>query len=72
MISWPVIINYKDDDELTFISNEADWTLNSNHYFHYYSEHDELIDSTGKIFILTYNEKSNIMETDNSVTLKKF
>ena len=37
MISWPAVISYKGEDELTFISDEHEWKLDPDLHFHPYS-----------------------------------
>ena len=75
MILWPVVINYKGDDELTFILNEYEWASDNDVNFHSHSNDDQLIDSNGVVFKLLYNDNKNTVEikkTKLSLTINEF
>ena len=75
MITWPVIIKYFGEDELTFIENEHDWLIDPDHHFHTYTEGDQIVDSNGERYDLPYNNIEKMVEinkTDMPITLSEF
>ncbi len=75
MISWPAIISYEGDDELTFISDEREWEIDPDLNFHPYSEGDVVIDNIGSICKLSYSKKNKKVEieaTGKSTAVKEF
>lgn len=53
LVSWPAIIKFDGDAELTFIRDQADWEQNAEYHHFQYQAGDTLIDSTGQLFSLT-------------------
>lgn len=49
MITWPAVIKYAEDDELTYISDLAEWNRDADLHFFEYENLDSLIDSLGLI-----------------------
>ena len=75
MITWPVIIKYIGEDELTFIENEHDWLIDPDLHFHPYTEGDQIVDSNGERYDLPYNNIEKMVEinkTDMPITLSEF
>ena len=75
MIIWPVIIKYKGEDELTFISSEEEWNADPDLHFYPYSEGDELIDTDGAIYQLPYEEENKVVvlkKSDRKKTIEEF
>jgi hypothetical protein len=52
VVSWPAIIKYQGESELTFVSSESEWECDADLHFFSYEEGDVLIDSLGSIYAL--------------------
>ena len=75
MITWPAVIKYQGDDELTFISDEKEWELDPDLHFHPYTEGDVFIDASGANYNLSYNNERQmveIVETAEVIPLERF
>lgn len=75
MISWPAVIHYQGDDELTFIKSEQAWQLDAELHGYAYSEDDILIDNAGHVAQLIYNKENSmvvIQATRNTKTISEF
>ncbi len=74
-ISWPAIIHFAGETELTYLANHKAWTSDTDLHIHAYSATDRLIDCSGNIFSLP-NKKGDefidITPTDKSLSLGKF
>lgn len=71
MVSWPAIIKYHRDDELTYIASEAQWARDPDLSEFTYEENDALIDHNGRVYMLnkTINDVVQPLATQNIVTL---
>lgn len=72
MINWPAVINYKGEDELTYVSSQSEWDGDADlHYFAYEAE-DRLIDSYGQVFSLSDHNGSSVnpKHTNESLELQ--
>lgn len=75
MLTWPAVIKYIDEDELTFIENEKEWLIDSDLSFHSYMPGDQVIDSSGELYDLPYDDKEKevkIIKTTKSISLQEF
>ena len=75
MVTWPVIIKYIGEDELTFIENEHEWLIDPDLNFHPYTKGDQLVDSNGERYDLPYNDKEEMVEiikTNKPITISEF
>lgn len=75
MITWPAIIKYIGEDELTFIKNEHEWLADPDLHFHPYTIGDQILDSNGSLYDLPYDDKEKMVEiikTNKSKTLSEF
>jgi hypothetical protein len=74
-ITWPAIIHYAGEDELTFISNDNEWASDSDLHFCAYSTQDRLIDCSGRLFSLPEKKGDEfivIMPTEKLLPLEEF
>ena len=55
MVSWPAIIHYEGDDELSYVENEHDWLNNEVFHRGLYNQGDQLVDSEGQVYSIDYN-----------------
>jgi len=53
MITWPAIIKFVGDEELSFIGSQSDWESDADLNRYHYDQADLLIDTTGAIYSLT-------------------
>jgi hypothetical protein len=77
--TWPAIIKYAEDDELTYIANLAEWHGNTDSHFFGYENSDALIDSLGLIHYLNNQNDScalpestgDIIDLEHAIDLVK-
>jgi len=75
MITWPSLIHYRGEDELSYISDDEEWSIDPDLHFHSYDEGDTLIDSHGKVYSLPYDNKEKkvvIKLTDRILSIEEF
>jgi len=61
MASWPAIIKFSGDDELTYIADLQQWKSDTDLHFFGYQQDDMLIDSCGMIHHLNQHNVDLIM-----------
>ena len=61
MITWPAIIKFTGDDELSFIGTQSDWDSDPDLSVFSYEVLDQLIDSEGKVYRLTHRENGLVV-----------
>ena len=71
MISWPAIIKYHGDDELTYVATEAEWNNDADLSAYAYDDNDTLIDNNGGIYQLNIRVSDSIIprSTNNTISL---
>lgn len=75
MISWPAVICYKGEDELTLVTDQSVWENDLDFHTYPYVEGDILIDTKGNVFHLRYHNKKKTVEiftTNELITLDDF
>ena len=75
MVTWPAIIKYIGEDELTFIENEHEWLIDPDLHFHPYTKGDQLVDCNGDLYDLPYDKKEKMVEiikTNTTKTISEF
>ena len=60
MITWPAIIKYSGEAELTYVESQAEWNADAHLHGFRYEKADVLIDSNGEIYAL-----SNVVVNDS-------
>ncbi|MBT7445851.1 MAG: hypothetical protein HN790_17995 [Methylococcales bacterium] len=66
MVSWPAIIHYEGDDELSYVENEHDWLNNEVFHRGLYNQGDQLVDSEGQVYSIDYNTATEKLDVLNS------
>lgn len=51
-LQWPALLQYRGDDELAYIADEADWLAHADMQHAPFTGQDRLIDSRGRVFYL--------------------
>lgn len=71
MITWPAVIKFEGDDELSFVASQAEWESDEGLSRVQYDVADQLIDSDGKIYELKGGENGaiNLAETGSQIEL---
>ena len=75
MVTWQAIIKYIGDDELTFIETENEWIYDSDLHFHPYTKGDQMLDSNGDLYDISYDDKEKmvkIVKTNKAKTMSEF
>lgn len=75
MVTWPAIIKYIGEDELTFIENEHEWLIDPDLHFHSYTKGDQIVDSNGDLYDLPYGNKEKvfgIIKKNKTMTISEF
>jgi len=74
MISWPAVIKYQGDDELTYVHTEKEWLSDAGSHLYHHRDDDQLIDSSGRIFSLNHVDDNTIMpeNTGKQILLEDF
>lgn len=52
MITWPAILKFEGDNELTFVSGQTEWNADTELHLFNYELDDRLIDSAGAVYSL--------------------
>jgi len=52
MTNWPVIIKYKESDELSFVKDESHWLKDIKEHIHDHQNYELVIDSCGATYSL--------------------
>ena len=60
-INWPAIIKHANDDELVYISDNTEWSSDTELQTVVYDEDDYLLDSSGQIFTLKNNSNGGVI-----------
>ena len=60
-IHWPAIIKQTNDDELVYISDNTEWSNDTDLQTSVYDESDYLLDSTGQVFALTRKLNDSVL-----------
>lgn len=74
MISWPAVIIFDGDDELTYIGSEEEWQHDAQSLLYHHKGDDYLIDSSGHIFSLDHVPDGTVdaEDTGNEIALQDF
>lgn len=71
MITWPGVIKYEGDDELSYVGSESEWAGAARPGA--FTKGDVLIDSRGRVFDLTVNASNTValVETRNTLPVEE-
>lgn len=69
MISWPAIINYHSNDELSFVANESEWNNDTDLSAYNYHDNDIFIDNNGHLYQLNIIEDGIVHPCSTKHTL---
>lgn len=74
MITWPAVIKYEGDEELTYIDSAEEWTRDVESHLYNHTGDDCLIDSNGHVFSLqhVHGEAINAEDNGERITLEQF
>lgn len=62
-VNWPAIIKHADDEELTYVHDQAEWDGDADLHGAAYDEADLLIDATGQLYGLTTRLHRRVIPT---------
>ena len=68
-ITWPAMVKYAGESELTYIRNQLDWECDADLDVFDCDEGDLLIDSKGQVFALSNRNADSIVATPDDQTL---
>jgi len=70
-IIWPAILKYKGENELAYISSQSDWDNDADLHVFAYEIDDQLIDSQGFVYSLSYRKNNFVVpeQTNRSLSL---
>ncbi|CAA0103339.1 Uncharacterised protein [BD1-7 clade bacterium] len=71
MITWPAVIKYEGDDELSFMHSQAEWDQDADSHLLSFAEGDVLIDSEGCLFNLNnaYDNGNTPLQSQETLSL---
>ena len=71
MITWPAVIKFEGDHELSYVASQAEWEVDEDLSHARYAPMDQLIDSNGLVYSLNVNSDGSIviMATGETITL---
>lgn len=73
--TWPAVIHHRDDAELLYINDQAQWDSDPDLSCWQYDADDMLIDSAGHVFSLAYDRHKDstcFIEQERSISLEDF
>lgn len=69
MITWPAVIKFEGDDELSFVASQMAWESEEKTSRVHYDLADQLIDSHGKIYQMHVAANGSVVLKDTGNTL---